>query len=133
MYTCHVTNKLGGSTCALLVSEAILHAEVLDPLLIFIISILLAMLVVVLLAVLCYLCCRKRKDYSVGKYTSGSFPKVSISKLSFSVDFKEDHSKSALVNDGQNHADQDFYDNLPFNKLRNPPKHVISIQYLLEF
>ena len=68
MYTCHVTNKLGGSTCALLVSEAILHAEVLDPLLIFIISILLAMLVVVLLAVLCYLCCRKRKDYSVGKY-----------------------------------------------------------------
>ena len=68
MYTCHVTNKQGGSTCALLVSEAILHAEVLDPLLIFIISILLAMLVVVLLAVLCYLCCRKRKDYSVGEY-----------------------------------------------------------------
>ena len=52
---------------------------------------------------------------------------VKIGELYFSVDFKEDHSKSALVNDGQNHADQDFYDNLPFNKLRNPPKHVILI------
>ena len=36
---------------------------------------------------------------------------------------KKNSSKSPLLND-QNHADPEFYENLPFNKLRNPPKHV---------
>ena len=41
-----------------------------------------------------------------------------------SADIKKENSKSQLLKDDQVHADQDFYDNLPFNKLRNPPKHV---------
>merc|ERR1711911_350344 len=47
--------------------------------------------------------------------------------LSFiSADIKKENSKSELLKDDQVHADQDFYDNLPFNKLRNPPKHVVD-------
>ena len=52
--------------------------------------------------------------------------------LSFiSADIKKENSKSELLKDDQVHADQDFYDNLPFNKLRNPPKHVRNILFFL--
>ena len=52
--------------------------------------------------------------------------------LSFiSADIKKENSKSQLLKDDQVHADQDFYDNLPFNKLRNPPKHVIKKQFFI--
>ena len=39
-------------------------------------------------------------------------------------DIKKDSSKSQLLKDDQIHADPEFYENLPFNKLRNPPKNV---------
>ena len=42
----------------------------------------------------------------------------------FVADIKNDTSKSPLLKDDQIHADPDFYENLPFNKLRNPPKQV---------
>ena len=52
--------------------------------------------------------------------------------LSFiSADIKKENSKSQLLKDDQVHADQDFYDNLPFNKLRNPPKHVSTRNLIL--
>ena len=43
---------------------------------------------------------------------------------------QKDTSKSFLLKDEQNHADPEFYENLPFNKLRNPPKQVTAVTIL---
>jgi len=108
-YTCHVTNKVGDSECSLDVTEEILAGGVMDLVIIFIVSIIVVMIVVVILAVLCYLCWRRSQQ-----------------DPDFKADIKKEDSKSQLLKDDQVHADQDFYDNLPFNKLRNPPKHVVD-------
>ena len=46
--------------------------------------------------------------------------------IRFLVDFTKENSKSYLLNEDRKHADPEFYENLPFNKLRNPPKLVLD-------
>jgi len=103
-----VSNEIGDGECVLDVTEDVLRGGVLDLIIIFIISIIIAMVVVVLLAIVCYLCYRNTK------------------RSDDKGDIKKDSSKSQLLKDDQIHADPEFYENLPFNKLRNPPKNVLD-------
>jgi len=85
-----------------------LRGNILDPIIIFIASILLAMVIVTGLAAVCYICCSRRNLHQD------------------QVDFTKENSKSYLLNEDRKHADPEFYENLPFNKLRNPPKLVLD-------
>ena len=123
LYTCFVSNEIGDGECVLDVTEDVLRGGVLDLIIIFIISIIIAMVVVVLLAIVCYLCYRntKRSDDKGIILVNQEIQLINRKNLG---DIKKDSSKSQLLKDDQIHADPEFYENLPFNKLRNPPKNV---------
>ena len=55
-----MSNEVGDTECSLSVTEEILAGDVMDLVIIFIVSILVVMMVAVMIAVLCYLCWRRR-------------------------------------------------------------------------
>jgi len=110
VYSCLVRNEVGEGECLFGVTEDVLAGDVGDLILIFIVTIIIVMIVVIISAILCYLCWRRRQKQS--QHSPAAIQK--------------DTSKSFLLKDEQNHADPEFYENLPFNKLRNPPKQVVD-------
>jgi len=110
VYSCFVRNEVGEGECFFGVTEDVLAGDVGDLILIFIVTIIIVMFVVIICVIVCYLCWRRRQKQSHQRPDG----------------LQKDTSKSFLLNDEQNHADQEFYENLPFNKLRNPPKQVVD-------
>ena len=55
-----MSNEVGDTECSLSVTSEILAGDVMDLVIIFIVSILVVMMVAVMIAVLCYLCWRRR-------------------------------------------------------------------------
>ena len=61
--TCRADNEIGDNECSFEVTEAVLRGNTLDPIIIFIVSIILAMLIVTGLAAVFYICCSRRNRH----------------------------------------------------------------------
>merc|ERR1711892_954381 len=105
-YLCHVNNSVGvGDACVIELTDIILTKGLSEYELIIIISVaavVLALPLVTSILVCCY-CGSKGKEEKV-QSTKDKTPKT----------------------DGRPHSDKSFYENLPFQGLKSPPKQVIS-------
>jgi len=110
IYYCHVTNGLGeGEPCMIDLTMEMMTYGLSEEVMVILIAVAGSLLVLLIIIIItaCLYCGEKREN-------KGTAPTKKIK------------DKSPLLKDDQLHADSSFYENLPFNRLRNPPKKVLD-------
>jgi len=110
IYYCHVTNGLGeGEPCMIDLTMEMMTYGLSEEVMVILIAVAGSLLVLLIIIIItaCLYCGEKREN-------KGTAPTKTIK------------DKSPLLKDDQLHADSSFYENLPFNRLRNPPKKVLD-------